>query len=340
MISGRTATVLKTLVEEYIDTAAPVASESIAGRASVKLSSATVRNKMAELEEEGYIHRLHISSGRVPSDKAYRFYVETLEEGVEPSSGLKRDIESRFEGIAGDLEAWMKLASTVLSRLSDNMAIVTHPRATSPRIKHIQIVQLQEFLALLVVVLTEARLKKHLVPLDGPHSQEDLTTIANELNATHGGRPLEDFIKKSETLTPFEEAMRQVAKNVLRENGEEGATELSVDGIRLLLGQPEFAQMGKAREVMESLEERILIKSILSGASQKEKMAIYIGEENIEKKLKPYSVVLCRYGIPEEAAGVVAVIGPTRMEYSQVIGNVRFLSSFMSDLVASTHSRT
>ena len=99
MVSERTATVLKALVEEYIDTAAPVASESIALRSPVKLSSASVRNKMAELEEEGYIRRLHISSGGVPSDKGYRFYVESLDEDLEPPSGLKRQIQSRFGSV-------------------------------------------------------------------------------------------------------------------------------------------------------------------------------------------------------------------------------------------------
>ena len=315
-----------------------MASENIAMHAPVRLSSATVRNKMAELEEEGYIRRLHISSGGVPSDKGYRFYVESLDEDLEPPSGLKRHIQGRFGRITKDLEAWMKLASAVLSNLSDNMAIVTYPRATSPRIKHIQIVQLQEFLALLIVVLAEARLRKQLIPLEDPYTQDDLTNIANKLNAAYGGHTFEDFLNKTVGLTPFEEAVRQVTLSILREDCDEGSADLSIDGIRLLLAQPEFSQMGKAREVIESLEDKILVKSIVSEAPQAGNLAIYIGEENAEERLKPYSVVLCQYGIPEEASGVVGVIGPTRMEYSQVIGGVKFLSSFMSDLVASTHS--
>lgn len=338
MVNERTATVLKALVEEYIDTASPVASESIAMHAPVRLSSATVRNKMAELEEEGYIRRPHISSGGVPSDKGYRFYVESLDEDLEPPLELKRHIESRFGGIARDLEAWMRLASAVLSSLSDNIAVVTYPRATLPRIKHIQIVHLQEFLALLIVVLAEARLRKQLIPLEDPYTQDDLTTIANKLNAAYSGHTFEDFPNKAVELTPFEEAVQQVTLSILREACNEGSADLSIDGIRLLLAQPEFSQMGKAQEVMESFEDRILVRSILSEAPRAGNLAIYIGEENTVERLKPYSVVLCQYGIPEEASGLVGVIGPTRMEYSQVIGSVKFLSSFMSNLVASTQS--
>ena len=335
--SNQTFTILRTLVEEYIGTAVPVASESIARRSPIKVSSATVRNKMAELEEEGYIVRPHISSGGVPSSKGYRFYVETLDEDLEPPPELRRQIRSRFGEVHRDMEAWIKLAAAVLSDLSDNMAIVTYPRMVSSRIKYVQLVLLEEFLALMIVVLEEARLRKHLIPLENPRDQADLTTVANKLTDVFAGLTYREILEKTVELTPFETAVTQDALAILKEDAENAAIDHSIDGLRLLLGQPEFDQRGKAQEVVEILEEKVLVRSILSEAPEVGNIAVHIGEENVEESLKPFSIVLCQYGVPEEASGVVGVIGPTRMEYSNVIGGVKFLSSFMGDLITPTH---
>lgn len=335
--SNQTFTILRTLVEEYIGTAVPVASESIARRSPIKVSSATVRNKMAELEEEGYIVRPHISSGGVPSSKGYRFYVETLDEDLELPPELRRQIRSRFGEVHRDMEAWIKLAAAVLSDLSDNMAIVTYPRMASSRIKYVQLVLLEEFLALMIVVLEEARLRKHYIPLEKPCDQADLTTVANKLTDVFAGLTYREILGKTVELTPFETAVTQDALAILKEDAENAAIDHSIDGLRLLLGQPEFDQRGKAQEVMEILEEKVLVRSILSEAPEVGNIAVHIGEENVEESLKPFSIVLCQYGVPEEASGVVGVIGPTRMEYSNVIGGVKFLSSFMGDLITPTH---
>ena len=333
---GKSAsTVLRTLVEEYIGTAVPVASEMIARRSPVKVSSATVRNKMAELEEEGYIVRPHVSAGGVPSSKGYRFYIETLGEDPEPSAEVRRRILTRFDQSQRESDAWISLAAAALSDLSQNMALVTHPRMAASRIKYVQLVLLQEFLALLIVVLEEARLKRRLIPLENPVDQDDLTTSANKLTSALAGLTHRETPNEAVGLTPFERAVARDALAVLRQDTESAAKEHSIDGLRLLLRQPEFDRRGKAQEVLELLEENILVNSILSEVPETGEIAVHIGEENAEESLKPFSIVLCQYGLPEEAAGVVAVIGPTRLEYSSVIGGVRFLSSYMGDLIAS-----
>ena len=336
-VNTRTYNILKTLVEEYIGTAVPVASEMIARRSPVKVSAATVRNKMAELEEEGYIIRPHISAGGVPSSKGYRFYTETLKEGLEPPPELKRRIRSQFDEAQREIEAWISMAATVLSDLSRNMSIVTYPRMVYSRIKYVQLVLLQEFLALLIVVLEEARLKKQLIPLESPGDQANLTTVANKLTDVFAGHTYRDALDKTVELTPFEATVAQDALGVLKEDTENAAMDYSIGGLRQLLSQPEFDRQGKAQEVLEVLEEKTLVNSILSDAPSSGDIALHIGEENTEESLKPFSIVLCQYGVPEETSGVVAVIGPTRMEYPNVIGGVRFLSDFMGDLIAPTH---
>ena len=340
MIRLRTGSVLKTLVDEYIRVASPVASEDIARRSPLKVSPATVRTEMAELEEEGYITRPHISAGAVPCNKGYRFYVESLENTLELPVKTQRHIRNQFGQVHRDLESWIQLAAAVLSRMSDNVAIVTFPRAASSRLKYIQLVYVQEFLALLIIVVQEARLRQHLLPLDEPTSQPELMEAANKLNDTLAGLTYSEIQAKQLELAPLEEMVMGNAISILRDIDTESALEHCVDGLRLLLSQPEFAQTGRAKDVVEILEERVLLRSILSEAPDEGSMGVFIGEENQEEALRPYSVILSQYGIPQEASGTIGVIGPTRMEYASVIGGVRFLSSFMSELIMGVHGRS
>ena len=333
----RTYAILRTLVEEYIGTASPVPSEIIARRSPIKVSSATVRNKMAELEEEGYILRPHISSGGIPSSKAYRFYIDTLDEGLEPPQETKRWIVNRFQRVEREAEAWIGMASTVLSELSRNVAIVTYPKTPAPRVRYVHLVLIEEFLALLILVLEESRLKKHLIPLESPGDQENLTTVANKLTDVYTGLTYKEIMAKTVELTPLESVVTQGALSALKEDAKRSAAEYILNGLRLLLSQPEFDGRGKALEVLEVLEERTLVNRILAGAPGHGDVTLVVGDENDEESLKPFSIVLCQYGAPEESSGAVAVVGPPRMEYANVIGGMRFLSNYMGDLIA--HAR-
>ena len=340
MFKSRTVSVLKALVEEYIGTATPVASEEITRRLSTKVSPATVRHEMAELEEEGYITRPHISAGGVPSDKGYRFYVESLEEGLEPPVGLQCHIKNQFGHVERDQEGLTRVAATLLSRITDNMAVVTFPGAESSKLKYIQLVLLQRFLALLIVVLQGARLKQHLVPLTEPSTQSELTEVANKLNHLIAGLTYSEIEATQMGLSPLEELVRQDTMSILEDVENQASLEHYVDGLSLLLGQPEFAETRRAKEVVEVLEEKQLLKGVLSAAADKESTVIFIGEENREEALKPFAVILSRYGIPYEASGIMCVIGPTRMEYANVIGGVSFLSSYMSDLMMGLYGKS
>ena len=140
-------------------------------------------------------------------------------------------------------------------------------------------------------------------------------------------------------LTPLEEVVRGGTIAALEGMEAESALEHYVDGLRFLLNQPEFAETGRAKEIVEILEERVLLRSILSEAPGEGGMGVVIGDENPKEELKPFSVIMGHYGIPREASGTISVIGPTRMEYASAIGGVRFLSSYMSELIMSVHGR-
>lgn len=337
MVKPRAGTVLRFLVNEYIATATPVASESLARRAGLGVSPATVRNDMAELEEEGYIVRPHISAGGVPSDKGYRYYVESLEAPHEPPPEVQQRVRQRFGSVEQEWEAWVRLAATVLSGLTSNLALVTLPWAVRSRLRHLELVYLQEFLALLIVVLQEARLRQQLLPLPEAVGREELERAANKLNTLYAGQGCTEIAQKAAELSPFEALVRDRALALMRTEEEQRAVDHAVDGLRLLLSQPEFQLGDKAREVAEALEEQVLLRYLLSETPQQGEVRVVIGSENREEMLRSFGVVFCRYGLPGDAVGIMGVVGPTRMPYNTTIGSMRFIASFMGEMVASTH---
>ena len=334
MLTQRAGSVLNILVNEYISTANPVASEEIARLSPNKVSPATVRNAMSRLTEEGYISRPHVSAGAIPSDRGYRYHVESLEDLPELPNMIQQQIHRHFDQADPDMAAWSRRCATILSRITTNMAIVTVPQARAPLLKRIHLVYLEEFTALLIVVLQEAQLLRRLMPLEEPTSQDALNQVANGLNDYLAGLNWAEIETVHGEFTPLEERVRQNTLTMLREADSYTAPEHYVDGLRWLLNQPEMSQGSQARELVELLEEDVLLGSLLSELpDNSEDIAVYIGGENQEEPLRPFGVILCQYGIPHQASGTICVIGPTRMSYADAISSVRFLSSFMSGLV-------
>ena len=341
MLTQRAGSVLNILVNEYINTANPVASEEIARLSPAKVSPATVRNAMSQLTEEGYISRPHVSAGAVPSDRGYRYYVETLEEVPPLPDSVQQQIYQHFGRADADLAELSRRCALILSRIATNMAIVTVPQARSPRLKHVQLVYIDEFTALLIIVLQEARLLRRLLTLEQPADQDSLTQVANSLNdrfiglnraEIESGTEVEPETGRGESGL-LEDRVRQSALSLLREADTYSIPEHYVDGLRWLLNQPEMSQGSQARELVELLEEQVLLGSVLSEQPDSGDVAVYIGGENSEEHLRPFGVILCQYGIPQQASGTICVIGPTRMSYADTISGVGFLSSLMSRLV-------
>lgn len=338
MLSERAGTVLNILVSEYINNAIPVASDEIARRSPVKVSAATVRSAMSQLAEEGYISRPHVSAGAVPSDRGYRHYVESWKEPPVLPAPVQREIFQQLDQADPNMEVWSQRCAAILSSLTTNLAIVTVPRAKSPRLKQIQLVFLGEFLALLIIVLQETRLLRRLLPLEEASSQESLNQVANKLNGSLSDLQYREIEANPLVLTPLEEKVKIETTHMLKEASSDTVPEHYVDGLRRLLNQPEFAQASRAKDLVEMVEERVLLEGILSEMPEMGDVAVYIGGENREASLRPFGVILCQYGMPHRAYGTICVIGPTRMGYAEAIGGVTFLSSFMSQLVQELHA--
>jgi len=334
MLKERTGFVLNELVGEYIATATPVPSKSLVRKRGLKVSPATVRNDMAELEEGGYIRRPHISAGAVPADRGYRYYVETLRDAPPMPEEVARQVRSAFAVAAPDPETWTRLAARVLAGVVGNVAIVTFPHTRSCRLKRIELVYLEGYTALLVVVFQQAPLRQRMVVLTESVSQDDLLRVANKLNYLFGGLQEHEIARKQPELTPLETRLKESTVSMFRE-AEAEAMEPCVDGLRHLLRQPEFSSGEHAGEAAAVVEERELLRGIIAGVDQEGELRVLIGQEIPQEPLRHFSLVLCPYGTADGPRGVIGILGPTRLEYQTALGSVRFLSGFMSDLLAS-----
>ncbi|MBI4338042.1 MAG: heat-inducible transcription repressor HrcA [Chloroflexi bacterium] len=338
MLSPRRASLLKLLIGEYVATATPVASEVMVRKHGLPVSSATVRNDLAVMEREGYVGRPHISAGAVPQDKGYRYYVEFLLEPVELPTEVKLSVRQRFGQAGRDIETWPRLAAQVLSRVSHSVAIATFPKAMLARLRSVEMVYLHDFLALLIVVLQEARVCKELVPLQERTTREDLVAATNKLNHHFAGLLRHEALARQVELTPLEEQVLEAAVRLMRHEEQAQYADCFVEGLRYLLEQPEFAEPARTRDLMDLLEEEEIVRQIVEEAPDRGWRAV-IGEENRVGSLKPFSVVVAPYGVPGESEGVLAIVGPTRMEYTNAIASVRYLASLLNELSAAVYGR-
>ena len=335
MILGeRRRTVLKVIVEDYITGAIPVASRAIVDKRGLKVSTATIRNDMACLEQEGYIIHPYHSAGSVPTDKAYRYYVESMAESVELALGEQDFINQLLQETKEELERWLKLVAALLARFVDNMTVITSPKVMNCRLRHLDLVSLQDFMVLMVSVLYGAKVRRRVLSFEKKVSQDELTKIANKLTIDFAGRTRNEILARKEGLS-FEE--KHVAENLAEiiavENGLEYG-ETYFEGLRLMLGQPEFAAGSEILNILEVLEGEDWLRCISCRELDKGKVKVIIGEENPEPALQDLSLIVSRYGMIGRASGIVGVIGPKRMDYAKTISSLNCLSVLLSNSVA------
>ena len=337
MLSERKEHILRIIVGEYISLASPVGSEAIARRYGLGLSAATIRNEMARLEEDGYIIRPHISGGGIPSDRGYRYYVESMVQEEVPLEE-QRMLSHLFHQVERELAEWNRLAAALLARMVHNVAIITSPKAAASRIKHLELVALQESLALLILLLQQAELRQQLIAFDKVMSQGELGAISRKLNALFQGLTRSQVLARSEGLSPIEEQVKNAVVQIMAGEDERRYEEPYIEGLRHILAQPEFAHAQNMLCLMEVLESRDMVRYLLPEMLVEGGVRVIIGAENREDAMKECSMVVTQYGVPGEVNGVLGVIGPRRMPYGRAISSVRYMGSLMSDLVAELYT--
>jgi len=338
MLSARTGTILQSIVGQYITGAVPVPSQSVVNDAKLRVSPATIRNEMAHLEQEGYVIRPHPSAGSIPSDKGYRYYVESLKDAT-LSLAEQRLISHLFHQVEIEIDKWLSLAATLISQTVNNVAVVTMPKPVDCKFKRVEIIALQDSLALVVLILHGAKVREQLLTFDQTIPQSELTAIANKLNIAYSGLSRHQIPARNISFLPAEQQITDhLLKMMQAEDGEE-YQEPYLDGLHFMLNQPEFVHNQQMLTLMELVEQRNLLKAIIPEGLGCHQIKVVIGKENKEEVFHNYSLVISRYGIPEEAIGTVCVIGPTRMPYAHTISTVGYLSLVLNGLVAGLYGK-
>jgi len=325
-------------VSQYIVKAMPVPSQSIIDNSEMGVSSATIRNEMARLEQQGYIIRRHPSAGSVPSDKGYRYYVDSLVDIGLPSAEQCL-INHLFHQVERELEEWLHLAATLIARLVREVAIVSMPKLAKCRFKRVEVVAFQESLALMVLILYGAKLRQQLITFDQVVSQTMLTVAANKMSNDCAGMTSSQIAARATELSGIERQLTDCLLKIMQAEDEQEYEEPYLDGLHYMLNQPEFAQSERVLRLMELIEQRNLLKVIMPPGLASHGVQIVIGGENQAEAVKECSVVIGRYGLAGEAVGTIGIVGPTRMPYARAISTVSFLSSVLSELVAELYGR-
>ncbi|MFC2034142.1 heat-inducible transcriptional repressor HrcA [Chloroflexota bacterium] len=338
MLSTRTEKILKSIVGQYITKAMPVPSQNITKDNNLAVSSATIRNEMAILEQEGYITRSHPSAGSVPSDKGYRWYVETLDNIKLPNTE-QRMISHLFHQVEKELNEWLNLGASLTAQMVQNAAVVTMPKPKSSKFKYLELVSLQDIMALVVIILDGAHLRQQLITFGQVISQNELTAIANKLRTTYSGLTKSQISSKNNKLSSIEQQITGCIVEVMEDEDEHEYEEQYLNGLHYMLNQPEFTHNQRMLNLIALMEQHVLLKSIVPPKMGSGKVQVIIGGENKEEAIHDYSVVISHYGLPEEAEGTIGVIGPTRMPYARTIATVAYLSSVLSELVTKLYDK-
>jgi heat-inducible transcriptional repressor len=335
-LSERRRLILKLVIQEYIDGSVPIASELLVRKYGLAVSSATIRNELAALEELGYLTHLHTSAGRVPTDAGYRFFVENLMDRTALTLTEQRMIRHQFHQVRTELDQWIQLAGAVLARTAQNASVVTAPRAYQARFKHLELISIHETTVLLVLVLHDGTIRQQTIVCDVVRPQDELSRLAARLNDRWADGTVErirDGVYDRDVSDALEAHVTDVVIRSMEWFEDQLNSGIHSDGLMEVLSQPEFAKVARIRQIVEILQGGRGLGPLIPRALASDGVQVVIGGEHGHDDMREYSVVHTRYGIDGEVAGVVGVIGPTRMAYPRAISAVRYIANIMSDLL-------
>lgn len=336
-LGGRKRLILQAIIEDYINTAEPVGSRTISKKYLTSVSSATIRNEMADLEEMGYIEQPHTSAGRIPSDMGYRLYVDSLMNQNVIKDVEREYIRKEFLETLGEIDRLIKHASRLLSNMTKYTSIAMAPQFQRTCLKHIQLVKIDSLNVLAVIVTDAGIVKNSVIRIEEDIDIYTLEKISSMLNEKFTGFSLEQLIDMESTamdsgVNGYNEILVKVIPELLQALKYSDRAEVYHDGASNLLDLPEYNDVQKAREFLNVLEEHDLLFEVLSDVSKD--LSVTIGRENKFEQLKNCSLITATYSINGKTIGSIGVLGPTRMEYSKVISVVDCLTQNLNEILS------
>ena len=336
-LTERSRHILEAIIEDYILTAEPIGSRTISRRQGLSLSPASVRNVMADLEEMGFLASPHPSAGRVPTDKAYRFYVDSLVGLRRIAREEREEIRKRCSLTGKDIGEVLKETSRMLSSISHYMGIVVAPRFTANVFRHMEFVKLGGRRILAILVSQNGTVQNKIIETDEELQFTDLTRMSNYLNDLLKGLTITQ-VKKRILEEMEEEKIRYdtLLANALKLSQQtlEGTdAEVFIEGQANILEQPEFADVAKMKEIIRAFEEKGQLLALLERSMAAEGVQIFIGSESHLNRMSGMSLVTSTYVTGKNTLGILGVIGPTRMGYAKIIPIVDYTARQVSRLL-------
>lgn len=342
-LDARKLNILQAIINDYIITAEPVGSRTVAKKYNLGVSSATIRNEMSDLEEMGYLEQPHTSAGRVPSDKAYRLYVDKLIKVRSLDNQEAEYIKELYHNKIMQLEQVIFHTARVLSDVTNYTSIALAPQLSKVTIQHIQLVPVDKDFALLVVVTSSGILKDTLIRIPEGIDKEFLSKVSNILNDKFGGKTFSEIDMKELSTVRDAFAENQKFFNSLVDtltSSFQASQEKDVylEGTTNIFKLPEYQDIFRARTFLSLMEEKDLLYHILAN-SQNDGVKVSIGTENPHEELRDYSIVTATYSLGERVLGTIGVIGPTRMEYSRAISVMDYMGKALSSYLTKLYGK-
>ena len=337
-LTDRKLMILQAIIDDYILTGIPVGSRTLSKREDISLSSATIRNEMADLEEEGYLEQPHTSAGRLPSDKAYRLYVDTLMRTARLNDQEINYIKGYFSNKMGEVESAISNTARVLSDITNLTSVVMTPQISKVTINRIQLVKLSGQRALLVIVFNTGLLKDVMIQVPETIDSSYLDMISNMISERVRGLTMPQAMQVINDIMNGEMPVhRDFVNNILtavrRNTAEQMGSQIILGGTQNIFNHPEYRDVDKARNFLKLLETKEPLYDMLSRSTDME-FTIRIGKENEIDELKNMSVVTATYRIGDTNIGSFGVIGPTRMDYSKVLSVMNFVGASINELLS------
>lgn len=338
-LTDRQRAILKAVIEGYVQSATPVPSEKIAGMPGLKFSSATVRNELVELEDLGLLTHPHTSAGRVPSDFGYRYYIEHLmtETGLTPIEA--QTVWHQFHQVEAEIDEWLPLAASIMSQMARTPALVTKLRSRDQRIKRVEMVSVQDDLALVVLIMQSGSLQQRLLRLDAPIEREELLKTANRLSDLLAGKSAHMVAQAAPALAGLDRDLVLMLARMMEQSERSWGGDIYYEGIGYASGEPEFGKAERLMELLSAMQRGSSLEGLFSEVLGSGDLRVVIGSENQAEDLRHWSVVLRRYGPSDEAAGVLGLVGPTRMRYWRSVALVQFMGDLLDRLVEQSLSQ-
>lgn len=330
-LSERKRTILEAIIESYISTAEPVGSRTISKSPMINLSSATIRNEMADLEEMGFLEQPHTSAGRVPSEKGYRYYVDRLMHRYKLSMDEIALLRSLLESKISEVSVLAREISAICSKMTNCAIVSVTPETEETTIRQLQMMSVDRYTVLLIIVTSAGTVKTKQIAVPHPVETDFLTKLSMLLNQIIAGRQvdkinIDDLMTVKNSIPDHHELLQQMLIFVYECLDDVKNSDVFLGGVANILNYPEYNNITKAKELLEFLEDKKNIKKLLKPISNGKDIQVFIGSENLANEMRDCSVVLSHYHIHDHQFGAIGIIGPKRMDYAKAVSMLEYFT--------------